>query len=248
MELIRINDKDYIQAKDLYIKLGIKRQYSQWIRESIKRAELEQQKDFLTNMLESTGGRPSIGYLLTRDSAISITVMSGGKFASSLRKEIIELYTQTETGKHFSSEQINFMLELVPVMGLFSIQDISEKKHFDFHNNKYDWWDYRAKVLGYGTEQLKLEVEKLNHKYKSQKQALLHVDKYELIRIGVIDLFIALGKSVEYACNVANLCKNIAEKTGANIWNDYNTSINFSTKHNKRLESAIKTDKLRLSK
>lgn len=246
MQLIRIDNKDYIQAKELYVKLGIKRQYSQWIKESIERAELEQSKDFLTNMLESTGGRPSIGYLLTRDSAISITVMSGGKFASKLRKEIIELYTQTETGKHFSTEQINFLLELVPIMGLFSIQDISEKRHFYFHNNKYDWWDYRAKVLGYGTQQLRIEVEKLNRKYKSQKQALLHVDKYELIRIGVIDLFIALGKSVEYSSNVADLCKNIAIKMGVNIWNDYNTTLKFPVKHNEKLESAIKSDKLKL--
>jgi phage anti-repressor protein len=180
------------------------------------------------------------------DFAKKLCMVSRSKKGEEIRNELVELTKKIETGQQFSTEQINFLLELVPIMGLFSIQDISEKRHFDFHNNKYDWWDYRAKVLGYGTQQLRIEVEKLNRKYKSQKQALLHVDKYELIRIGVIDLFIALGKSVEYSSNVADLCKNIAIKMGINIWNDYNTTLKFPVKHNEKLESAIKSDKLKL--
>jgi phage anti-repressor protein len=233
-----------------YLKLE-KVNYSRFIKYKVLQNEFaEEEKDYLSLMNSNTSigkrGQFRKEFEIHIDFAKKLCMVSRSPVGEKIRNELVELTKKIETGQQFSTEQINFLLELVPVMGLFSIQDISEKRHFDIHNNKYDWWDYRAKVLGYGTEQLKLEVEKLNHKYKSQKQALLHVDKYELIRIGVIDLFVALGKSVEYASNVAKLCKNIAEKTGTNIWNDYNTSLKFSVKHNQQLESSIKLDKLRL--
>lgn len=180
------------------------------------------------------------------DFAKKLCMVSKSKIGEQIRNELVQLTKKVETGLMFSGEQINFLLDLVKVMGLFSIQDIVEKRHFDFHNNKYDWWDYRAKVLGYGTEQLRMEVERLNHKYKFQKQALLHVDKFELIRIGVIDLFISLGKSVDFASNAANVCKSMAEKMNVNIWNDYGNSIKFPSDINKHLELSIKSDKLKL--
>jgi phage anti-repressor protein len=180
------------------------------------------------------------------DFAKKLCMVSKSPVGEKIRNELVKLTKKIETGLMFSSEQISFMLDLVKVMGLFSIQDIVEKKHFDFHNNKYDWWDYRAKILGYGTEQLKMEVEKLNHKYKSQKQALLRVDRFELIRIGVIDLFISLGKSVDFASNAANTCKLMAEKMNVNVWNDYGTSIKFPSDYNKNLELSIKQNALKL--
>lgn len=181
------------------------------------------------------------------DFAKKLCMVSKSKVGEEIRNELVKLTKKIETGLMFSSEQISFMLDLVKVMGLFSIQDIVEKKHFDFHNNKYDWWDYRAKILGYGTQQLKMEVEKLNHKYKSQKQALLHVDRFELIRIGVIDLFVSLGKSVDFASNAANTCKIMASKMNVNVWNDYGTSIKFPSDYNIQLEKSIKSDRLKLT-
>jgi phage anti-repressor protein len=236
---------DYLELEKTY--------YTRFIKYKILQNEYaEEEVDYLhlstSNAKIGQRGQFRKEFEIHIDFAKKLCMVSKSKVGERIRNELVELTNQIETGLMLSKEQINFLLELVPVMGLFTIQDISEKKHFNFHNNKYDWWDYRAKVLGYGTEQLKLEVEKLNHKYKSQKQALLHVDKYELIRIGIIDLFVSLGKSVEYASNIADVCKNMASKMKIPIWNDYDTSIKFPTNHNIQLESVIKDDKLKLNK
>jgi phage anti-repressor protein len=248
MNLIKTKEENLISARDIFIDLGIKRDFSNWIKYSLDKAMLEEGKDFTTILAKSTGGRPSIEYYLKRDAAISIAIVSGGKNAKKVRDEIIRIFQLAETGLLLSKEQIMFLLELIPVMGLFSIQDDVEKKHFVLHNNKYDWWQYRANVIGYGTDQLKMEVEKLNHKYRTQKQALMIVDKYELIRIGIIDLFIALGKSVEYASNIADICKDMAKGMKTTLWDDTPTknSIPFDLRVNKSLANSIKENQLKL--
>ena len=89
MNIIKSENRNLISAKELYSELGIKRDYSNWIKQSIERAELEVNEDFTTFKAESTGGRPTIDYLLVRDAALTVIMMSGGQFASRLRKNVI---------------------------------------------------------------------------------------------------------------------------------------------------------------
>jgi len=44
-------------------------------------------------------------------------------------------------------------------------------------------------------------MRKVNKKHKSIKKSLIQLDSNELIRTGVIDFFMALGKNKEYATN-----------------------------------------------
>jgi phage anti-repressor protein len=241
-----------VSATDLYDYLELtKSQYSRFIKkELIDSYYFEEGKDYSTRM--SSNAKPGKKgqfrqeFNVHIDAAKKLCMVSRSAKGNEIRDELVLLTKKVETGAMLSIDQVNFLLELTPVMGLFSVQDTVQTNHYNYHNNKYDWWDYRAKVLGYGTEQLKLEVEKLNHKYKSQRQALIHVDKYELIRIGIIDLFISLGKSVEYASNVADLCKNMALKMKVHIWDDSEkkNSIPFNLGHNKAIESKIKNNQL----
>ena len=222
MELIK-NDSQYlVSAKELYKELGMKRQYSNWIKESIQRAYLEHKKDFVTKMLKSSGGRPSIDYLLKRDSAIAIIVMSGGQFAKQVRDKVIELFKQHDTGLAQNNEQILALMDLSKSMVLVSIQKDVERKHFNLYNYPDTWWEYRSSLLGYSTTSVKEAMAKVNKKYKSIRRSLIKLDANELIRTGVIDFMKAMGKTDEYAVNVGNLCKNMAEKMelGNQIWDD----------------------------
>lgn len=222
MELIKKNNLFVISAIELHKALGMKRHYSIWIKNSIKSAYLELDKDFTTQTLQSTGGRPMIDYLLIRDAALTIIVMSGGQFAKDLRKQVIELYNQHDTGLAFTAQQIESLIDLSRAMTLVSIQKGVEKKHFELYNDKYSWYQYRAALLGYNTEDLINAMSKVNKKHHSIKTSLMQLDSNELIRTGVIDFMIAMGKPQEYAINVGNLCKSIAMKTkfGNIIWDD----------------------------
>ena len=222
MNIIKIDNQNLISAKQLYLELGIKRDYSTWIKQSIERAELEEIKDFTPFKGESTGGRPSVDYLLVRDAALTVIMMSGGQFASKLRKTIIELYNQHDTGLAFTAQQIEALMDLSKAMTLISIQREVEKKHFGIYNDKYTWYQYRAALLGYGTNDVIEAMRKVNKKHHSIRASLIQLDANELIRVGVIDFMVAMGKTEEYAINTGNLCKSMAEKMklGNIIWDD----------------------------
>ena len=222
MELVKKDNQLLVSARDLHAELGIKRRFANWIAESIERAELQQDKDFITFMLQSTGGRPSIEYHLVRDAALTITMMSGGKFANNLRKKVIDLYNQHDTGLAFTAAQIEALMDLSRAMTLVSIQKEVESKHFAIYNDKFTWYQYRSALLGYSTNDVIEAMRKVNKKYRNMRSSLVQLDANELIRVGVIDFMMAMGKTNDYAFNVGNLCKSMAEKMklGNIIWDD----------------------------
>jgi phage anti-repressor protein len=222
MKIIKNDNQNLISSKELYAELGIKRDFSTWIKQSIERADLEENKDFTPIKGESTGGRPTIDYLLVRDAALTVIMMSGGQYASQLRKTVIELYNQHNTGLAFNVHQIEALIDLSKAMTLVSIQKHVEKKHFTLYNHPETWWDYRAGLLGYSKNSLIEAMREVNKKHHSIKTSLIQLDADELIRTGVIDLMCAIGKTNEYAVNVGNLCKSIASKMKLRnmIWDD----------------------------
>jgi hypothetical protein len=139
-----------------------------------------------------------------------------------LRRWLIGLGNQHDTGLAFSAIQIESLIDLSKAMTLISIQKDVERKHFDLFNNKYEWHNYRASLLGFDTNDLIEAMRKVNKKHKSMRASLIVLDSPELIRIGIIDLMIAMGKTIEYAANVGNLCKSMANRMefGNIIWDD----------------------------
>lgn len=222
MKLVKKENQLLVSARDLHTQLGIKRKFTNWIEYSIERAELEEDKDFITFLLQSTGGRPSKEYQLTKDAALSVIMMSGGKLANSLRKTVIDLYNQHDTGLAFSSTQIMALMELSKAMTLISIQRDVERKHYALFSPTGKWAERRAGILGYSKETMIEAMKAVNKKYKSIRASLLHLDAAELIRMGVIDFMIIMGKTEEYATNVGNLCKTMAKEMELDtiIWDD----------------------------
>ncbi|MEL6925751.1 MAG: hypothetical protein AAFO94_17025, partial [Bacteroidota bacterium] len=146
-----------------------------------------------------------------------------------------------------SKEQIMAVLEITKVMGLISCQQVVEQEHLrKFESERtynYQWWSYRAKLLGYSAEELKTKMLEIGKTYKGKniRQMLMKVDKYEVIRMAVIDLFLALGKEERYAKNIGDLAKFFARELQVEIWDDRQASINFSgNKVNLELVQQIK--------
>lgn len=221
IELSDYKGKQYADAKKIYDLLGIVKPFSQWISTNIKRAMLSE-SDFITSKSKSTGGRPFTNYLLNKESALSFIMLSGGKNAQSVRNEIIKAFQQKQTGILLDVDQVSALTDVVKAMTLVSVQKKHEDKHYEFLNRPKNWYNYRAELLGYSKNSLIEAMKLVNKKYKNQKQALIKLDPAEIIRTGVVDLLIALGRNREYALNVAEFAKVIAEKNGYHleIWND----------------------------
>jgi very-short-patch-repair endonuclease/phage anti-repressor protein len=76
MEIITKDGQQYVSAREIHKKIGMIRSFSNWIKETTTRAMLEDGKDFIIYLGESTGGRPAIECLLTIPSAMLILMIS----------------------------------------------------------------------------------------------------------------------------------------------------------------------------
>ena len=59
---------------------------------------------------------------------------------------------------------------------------------------------------------IKKRLNTQNIKYKTVEKCLIKIDKFELVRISVIDCMMHFGKSKEYAVNIGNFAKELAKK------------------------------------
>ncbi len=177
-----------------------------------------------------------------------ITLNSESTAKKQYAKWLSMLEEKEDTIGFFSKDQIVAVLELTKAMGLISCQKSVEQRHLQTYEktygHPYKWWEYRANLLGYSVEELKSKMQKVGKNYngKSILQMLMTVDKYEIIRMAVIDLFLALGKTKSYAKSMGDLAKFFATEMKVEIWDDRNSSINFMThKVNPQLVQEVKT-------
>jgi hypothetical protein len=75
---------------------------------------------------------------------------------------------------------------------------------------------------------------------KSTRKLLMKTDKYEMIRTGVIDLFMALGKSDRFARNLGDLAKLFAKELHVDIFDDRGTMPVFAPQVNPEIVKQVK--------
>jgi phage anti-repressor protein len=186
-------------------------------------------------------------YYLSIEFAKLITLGSKSKSKLKYATWLLGHEDPNEQGDLFSVEQVLAVMELSKVMGLVSCQTACEQKHLETYEERNggsaaNWWNFRSELLGYSTEKLKeamLEQGK-RHEGKSQRQMLMQVDKYEMVRTAVIDLFMGLGKPQHYAQHLGQLAKAFARELNVEIFDDRNTSAAFLPKLNGELAEEVK--------
>lgn len=93
MELLTINfetEQPTVSARELHNGLKIDTPFTMWFTR-ICEYGFEEGKDFITNMLESTGGRPSIDYQITVDTAKQICMVQKTEQGKICRQYLLDL-------------------------------------------------------------------------------------------------------------------------------------------------------------
>lgn len=101
-ELIPIQDQDGIKAvlgRDLHEFLEIKERYTQWIARHIEKYGFIAGQDFIREIGESTGGRPSENHILTMDMAKELSMLQGNLKGKQARQYFIECERQAKAPK-----------------------------------------------------------------------------------------------------------------------------------------------------
>ena len=97
----RIGNQDVqsVDGRILHAQLGLSRQYANWMRGWIKRANLLEHRDFEvfnTDVKNPSGGRPTGEYALTLDAAKCIAMMSGGEKGDTVREYFLDCERQAQ--------------------------------------------------------------------------------------------------------------------------------------------------------
>ncbi|MFQ5448331.1 MAG: hypothetical protein ACE5FF_15505 [Saprospiraceae bacterium] len=186
-------------------------------------------------------------YYLSVELAKLITLNSKSKVKQKFATWLLNLEDQVENAELLTTGQVLSVLELAKVMGLVSCQAACEKQHLKTYEERNggspaNWWNFRSNVLGYSSEQLKKAMKRAGKKVagKSQRQMLMAVDKYEMVRTAVIDMFMAMGKPERYAKNLGDLAKVFAKELNVEIFDDRGTSANFIPTLNAELAQEVK--------
>ena len=179
-------------------------------------------------------------YYISLELARLITLNSNSPVKLVFARKLTELVKPKRAQETFSKDQILAVLELTKVMGLISCQKSAELGHqhakaADLGKSR-EWWNYRARLLGYNVTTLKAKMSEIGASYKGKnlRQMLIKTDKYEMIRMAVIDLFLALGNSEHYAKDMGDLAKIFANELKVEIRDDRKDAMNLYPKNANR--------------
>lgn len=224
----------YVYASELQIVLGVTQPLETWV------ADISFGFSAGIDFAELSGGEDWFLRLEMAQYAALVQRTEKGKL---LRQHLIFVGNQHQAGQLLNKKQMAGLIELVKVLGYFSLQEHLEREHFNFFGKPDAWWQYRATLLGYSKSDLKTAVESVGKRYKSQRQALMVISKdskYKLVRMATIDLFVSLGKSAAYATNVADITEMFAIEMKVNVYDDTDLTIDFKGEEEKRTISKIK--------
>jgi len=191
----------------------------------------EELKDYAPRKMEHSKMRD---FYISLEFARLVTLSSMSSLKQKIAKLLMSYEGKKEEPQMLTKEQVLAVIELTKVMGMISCQKSVEKQHLKYFEDtkgyNYKWWQYRADLLGYSVEELKDKMQQIGKSYKNKTMLtmLMKLDKYEIIRMAVIDLFIALGKPEKYAQNMGDLAKIFAREMKVEIWDDRKASINFN--------------------
>ena len=247
-----------VKASNLYLILGLpNKQYAiilrRWLndvyefKDGIRKPS--SMKDFAMRPKQADDDREKLvdDYYLSIEFAKLVTLNTKSKSKQKYATFLLNLEDKTNNSDLLSIDQVMAVLELAKVMGLVSCQAAAEQKHLEMYEARNNgtaanWWTFRSKVLGYSSDKLKekMKCSGKNATGKTQRQMLMQLDKYEMVNTAVIDLFMALGKTEQYAKNLGKLAKIFAKELNVEIFDDRDSSLPLTPHLNSELATEVK--------
>ena len=242
------NDERFVWASDLHRGLQIGTKLNTWMPRMIDYG-FEDGKDFIrrhkTVTTVNNMNKDSYDWALTLDMAKHIAMVQRTPLGKQMRQYLLGLDKKVNDGSLLNQKQIMALCDICSVMGYFSVQEFFEKEHYEllFKQSGNRWWEERARLFGYTAKEMQEALTAMGIKYKNRRQAIQKLDKMDLIRIGVFDLFRSMGKDRAYAMNVSNTARGLADIVNPYIYNDSNTSIDFKPQAHNNLIADLKNYK-----
>jgi phage anti-repressor protein len=222
---LELDSNGMVSSRQIHGFLGIKKDYTDWIKYWIKESDYESDIDFTLKLGKSTGGRPSVDYLVNKDMAMTLVMTSGGQFAKQLRKHLIELFDKRNNLELITIEESVIAHKVLDCLSYVE----NQKEAYVRHKNTYverntaygnvfaQFNIYRHLITGWNKQKIQNAVNeyilKEQHPVKTtnQTEMLNIIDRYEAIRVACLDLLLSENHNIDSANKFADLIKRIAK-------------------------------------
>jgi len=198
--MIKINENNQVNAKDIYAFVEVKTKFSDWIKRCINYADLQKDKDFFAVLSESTGGRPATEYYFTLAAAKEVCIVSQTDKAKELRRWLIGLSEQRENADLLTHEEVIYLTKLKEFFKYVDNQTTVEKKHLKtFVNENKDKRNPFADFHNYRNRILEIEPDKINNAIKEyclKQQKALPQGKNKRELMNILDNHLTLRNAV----------------------------------------------------
>ena len=224
--MINIKENGLVDARELHSQLEIKTRFNDWFSRVAIVCGFEDGKEFYSFQSKSIlgGGRPTKEYDITIDAAKEACIVGESKKSSEVRKYLIGLSNQKDSGDLLTHDQVLYLTRLKEIFKYLSNCDEATKLHKDkfvANSNSYspyaEFNGYRNSILNLGKDDLDKRLKDYcieNHRLVSskmnQQDKLALLDKYDILRNGVWDFLMASGADKQ-AIKLANLVKDMAK-------------------------------------
>ncbi|EGQ8491632.1 hypothetical protein DDO09_01955 [Vibrio cholerae] len=111
-------NKRCVDARELHQKLENSTRFDVWISRKIEDFKFEENSDFCTNLIESSGGRPATEYTISIDMAKELCMLERSEIGRATRKYFIECERQLqEIVKISNAEESSLGNQLLAFLG-----------------------------------------------------------------------------------------------------------------------------------
>lgn len=213
--MIKVNEDGFVSARDVHNVLEIKERFSAWIKNALD--FFENDYDVRRSFAYTSNNQKLEDFLLPIDMAKEICMTS--KNGKELRRYLLLLDSKKEDGLLLGHGELLSLMDIIKASFIAEFRKLARSKHLDkYLPSKPVSTDYaqanikRNTVCDIDRKELEDKLKSLNKKLVTIEKGIIQVDKYDLIRIAIVDTMIHFGKSTAYAKNVANLAKELAKK------------------------------------
>lgn len=220
--MITVNENGFVSAREVYRVLDIKKRFSVWFQNAL---------DFFEGEYETTpylwvhpqNKQQFEDFWIPIDMAKEICMTSqNGK---ELRKYLLSLSDKKDSGELLSQSEVLHLIDLVKCCFVEEFRKLAKQKHLGLYLPTYPKRENHIKANEKRNEICQIDFEEIKKRLslisakapKSKEAGLIQIDKYELIRIAVIDCMLNFGKSESVAKNLGEFAKELAEKQDAHF-------------------------------
>lgn len=236
--LVNTSGKQVVVASELFRALELKTAHytkaaQQWIKDvyrfhdGIRTPKVG--KDYAKRLTEHSAAED---FFLSVEFAQLITLHSRSRIKQKVAG-YLSRYQQSEAEAGWlTSDAVKLVLDLTREMGVFSNQITAEERHQAIYRQRNGalgaaWFRFRANLMGVEKKTIEARYTQSGRSAgnRTLRELLFKLDRYELVRIGVIDWAMASGRPSGQAKAMGKLAKQLAIDLKIEVYDDRNAPL-----------------------